>query len=199
MKKILSLLLSLLLLFSFSAFAFAEEDVTSYNWATTAARSLEVFPGHNRIYTIEEVDALIWLPDIFLPVNPSEEDFENGCIGMFVVEDSDAFVLLSYSDLSGITLDALSSYYTQNGRDARIVTVNGIPALLVRDAENNNLSLSYQTRDGLLFQVVLSPALDDNYASLYEMVIASIQPTLEEDTDEPAPAPQNPVSSLISK
>ena len=199
MKKLLSLVLCFLLLFSLSSVAFAEEEKTSYYWFEALPRTLELFPDHNMVWKIEEVDALMWLPDAFLPIPLTDEDTANGCIGMYLMEDSDAFVLLSYSDLSGMTLDSLFSYYSQNGYDARMITVNEIPAILVRDTEANTLTLTYQTRDNMFFQVIFSPVSDPNYTMIFDMVICSIQPDIQDEPDAEPVVPTNPVSSLISK
>ena len=198
MKKILSLLLSLLLLFSLSATAFAEENPVEYHWMDTFGQILDTFAGHGNLLRIEEVDALVWLPDIFIPVTLTEEDEQNGTIGIFVMEDSDAFVLFNYSEIPDITLDSLYTYYSQNNHTVEKVSVNNIPAILDRDEENNTLTLTYQTQEGKFFQVIFSPVSDEHFASLFDLVISSIQPDFEAESAEPA-VPTNPVSGLISK
>ncbi len=199
MKKTLSLLLSLFLLFSLSATAFAEEEAEEYNWKYARDRIQVVFPGHGNIWSINEVEALMWLPDVFLYVDPAEADLDNDCIGMFVMENSEAYILLSYLEIEGVTLDSLFSYYSQNGHDARMVTVNGIPAILDRNMEANNLNLTYQTKDNMFFQIIFSPVSDSNYEMMYDFVIASIQPDIQDEPSAEPVVPTNPVSSLISK
>ncbi len=199
MKKTLSLLLSIFLLISLSSAAFAEGDTPEYNWLAVRNRAHDLFEGHHVFWEIEEVDALMWLPDIFLSLELTEEYRADNVIGFFVVEDSDAFVILTYSEMSGLTLDTLLSSYIQNGHDAKKVSVNGIPAVLDRNTEGNTLTLTYQTQDNMAFQVILSPFLDEHFADLYNMVIASIQPNVEEEEASEPVVPTNPVSSLISK
>ena len=143
------------------------------------------------------MDAVIWLPDIFLPVELTEEDTANDVVGFFVEEESQAYVIFIYSDMSGLDLDSLFSYYSQNGYDVKMVSVNGIPAILEKNTEGNTLTLTFYTRDNMFFQVIASP-IDEDSVQLFEMVFSSIQPSIEEEAAEP-PVPLNPVSSLISK
>lgn len=198
MKKTLSLLLSLFLLLSLSSAAFADDLPAEFNWDNVSRTVEEVFRGHQKFWMNEELDAVIWLPDIFLPVELSEEDTANGITGFFVEEESQAYVIFTYSEMSGLDLDSLFSYFSQNGHDVKMVTVNGIPAILDRNAESNTFTLTFYTRDNMFFQVIASPISDEDSVQLYEMVFSSIQPTIKEEAAEP-PAPVNPVSGLISK
>ncbi len=200
MKKILSLLLSLFLLFSLSAVAFADGEVVEYNWDDVSGNSFWTFQGHNTFWLIEEVNAMMWLPDFFIPFDVSGGELGSDCIGFFAEEDSEAYVLVAYSDLSGITLDSLFSIYSQNGQNVEKVSVNGIPAILERNMENDTLSLTFQTVDNMFLQIVASPASDDNYAMVYNTVFASVQPKIDDEPDAAETvAPAHPVSSLISK
>ncbi len=198
MKKTLSLLLSLFLLLSLSSAVFADELPSEFNWENVSRTVQEVFEGHHKFWTFDNVDAVIWLPDIFLPVELTEEDAANDVVGFFVEEESQAYVIFTYSEMSGLDLDALFNYFSQNDHDVKMVTVNGIPAILDRNAESNTFTLTFYTRDNMFFQVIASPISNTDSVQLYEMVFSSIQPTIKDEAAE-QPAPVNPVSSLISK
>ena len=197
MKKALSLFLSLLFLLSLASVAIADEATTEYNWVDVKDTIHEVFHEHINFWLIGEVDTMICLPDIFLSIELTEEDISNGTIAFFWEEESGAFVILTYSELSDLNLDSLFAYYSQNGYDVKMVSVNGIPAILEKNTEGNTLTLTFYTRDNMFFQVISSP-LDEDSVQLYELVFSSIQPSIKDDAAEP-PAPVNPVSSLISK
>ena len=196
MMKLFSVVLAVLLVFSLSVCSFADGGMKEYNWSSVKDQLPAVFAEGCVEGLIEEVDATFCLPGLFYPVPLTEEDIKENYIGFLVSEDGNSFILFSYDDMDNNTsLDFLYSYYTQNGINAEKILVNGIPALLQRDFENNILLLSYHTQEDKLLQLMFSPLSNE---SIYEYIIASIQPRVEETAAEPV-VPVNPVSSLISK
>ena len=99
------------------------------------------------------------------------------------------------------TLDTLLSSYRASGHNARMISVNDIPAVLMQDAASNSLSVSFQTEEDKMLQFFFYPASDENYAVIFDLIISSILPNemLIPETAEPVAAPVNPVSGLISK
>lgn len=198
MKKIFSLFLVVALMLSLSALAFAEEDIdielVEYNWADAEYVFKQEFAGNSTKWYIEEVDATLWLPSAFVAEELTEEDRANDLIKIFASPNGGNFILLSYSDVENFSVFALYAVMSDAGEDATLVSVNDIPAVLLRDKENSSLVLMFATREEKLFQVVFMPLEDEE---LFELIIDSIQPYVEEVED--APAPVNPVSGLISK
>ena len=198
MKKIFSLFLIFVLLFSLSAVSFADGEEAEYNWGDVVPIISNVFSGDGALWRIKDVEAVMWLPGVFIPADLSEDDAQSECIGFFTTESGSASILLYYVDMDGISLNDLYSYYKQNDIVAEMVSVNGIPAILQKNTDSDMLILTFQTRDGKLFQVLFSPISDENYAKFFDMVISSIQPDVIEEPVETV-VPQNPVSGLISK
>ncbi len=196
MKKFVSLVLMLVLVFSLSSLAFAEEkrEVIEYKWADAEPVFKEEFAGDSTKWYIKEVDATIWLPSGFNAEELTAEDLAQDMIGIFASPNGGNFMMLSYSEVENLSVPGLFAVLQDAGQDAYIVSVNDIPAVLLRDPEHDSLVLMFQTRDGKLFQIVFFPLEDEE---LYELVIDSIQPYAEEPEDVPAPV--NPVSGLISK
>ncbi len=198
MKKIFSLFLVVALMLSLSALAFAEEDIdielVEYNWADAEPVFKQEFAGNSTKWYIEEVDATLWLPSAFVAEELTEEDRANDLIKIFASPNGGNFIILSYSDVENFSVFALYAVMSEAGEDVTLVSVNEIPAVLLRDNENSSLVLMFATREEKLFQVVFMPLEDEE---LFELIIDSIQPYVEEVED--APAPVNPVSGLISK
>lgn len=203
MKKIFSVFLAVMMLFSFSAVSSADGE-KEYNW-TDVESSIGSIMGKDAIFwKFDEVDAILALPYAFSAVQLSDDDISGGCTAFLISEENDdEFLICYYIDSNGVTLDSLYSYYIQNGIRAEKVLVNSIPAVLQHDEANNSLILTFLTQENKLFQVIFSPLSSEE--ALYQYVIASIQPVSmynkdKADTEEvPADAPVNPVSGLISK
>lgn len=185
-----------------SVFASAEDTPRQYNWSDYTGIVSSSFADNSKYYLVEDVDAVFWLPDYFSPVDLTEEDIENGGVGSFVSSDGSALVYLSYSDMPELSFNSFYSYFVNMGYDVEYVSVNDIPAILMHDSESNILTLSYQTADGKLFQVLFYPASDENYSVLFDLIISSIRPyspLVEASAPAESSAPSNPVSGLISK
>ena len=76
------------------------------------------------------------------------------------------------------------------------VNVNGIPAVVQRDYESGLFFVYFQTVEGKIFEGAFFPV----YAEpLFDLVIASIQPAVEEEASAEPVVSVNPVSALIHK
>lgn len=204
MKKVLSLLLAVMFVFSLSSAVFADSGETVYDWMFTNQIALNLFGSDCHYCQIDEVDATFWVPASFHISAFPEEDKESGCIGYLETDTGTAFIVLYYRDTQFSSMDALMSSYRANGYNTHMVTINSIPAVYMQDYTSNTISVSFQTKENKLFQVIFFPASDEYISSIYELIISSILPNdmliPEEAPAEPvAAAPVNPVSGLISK
>lgn len=196
MKKLVSIILSFILILSIPVLSFSDWDTGEYNWATAEDIVKESFSDFN-VYSIPEVNASFWLPGSFLPVQLTAEDIENDCVASYLTGSEDAFVMLYYTDLNGLSLDPLYNALLQNGNEVKKVTVNGVSAIVQRDFQSGFLFVYFQTAENKIFEVAFFPV----YAEpLYDLIISSIQSTTEEKVEEEAVVvPVNPVSGLIHK
>ena len=199
MKKILSLLLSFLLLLSLSSAAFAEEQA-SLTWDDFGSVAGEVFGEEAHFVSIPEVNAKIWIPDYLEPVNLTEEDRANNTIAEFLSYDETEMVLITYSDAAGLTLPAFKQALENSDIHGDLVEINGIPMLQYYAAEGDSLVANFITTENNLLQLIFCPFSDDLSSFLYTVILSSIQPDTGEDiAEEEAVVPVNPVSGLISK
>ena len=203
MKKLLSLLLTVSFILCLSSHAFSDTSETEYNWSEVQSVVQEVFSENSKFFLIEEIESSFWTPSFYHIADLSEEEIQDNCIGYLLTEDGSSFILLYYMDMPVDSLDAFFAFYRQNGNNAQMVTVNGIPAILVRDTATDSLSVSFQTQEGKLFQMICYPISDESFSIIFDLIIASITPiapVVVEDTSETdAPVPTNPISGLISK
>ena len=197
MNKIISLLLASILVLSISVFSLADGEITEYNWSETEPLIEQAFGEPGNTWTIEEVDADFWLPGIYSPVELTPEQQADGCIGFYAAEGRNDYVILNYTDSDGLSLDSFLYYFLQNGADVYMISVNGIPAIYLRETDKNSALVVFQTVEGKFLQVIFSPLAGEE---VFQYSIISIRPH-EEQAEVPAEpvVPVNPVSGLISK
>lgn len=197
MKKFISSLLVIIVILSFSVVSLADDEITKYNWSEVEPLIEQAFGEPGKTWTIPEVNADIWLPSIYSPVELTPEQQADGCIGFYAVDGRSDYVLLNYSDSDDLGLDAFLYYFKQNNADVYPISVNGIPAVYLRQPEKNSALLIFQTVEGKFFQLIYSPLAGEE---AFQYSIISIRPH-EEQAEEPTDpvVPVNPVSGLIFK
>ena len=197
MKKIISFILVLLFLLSIPmSYSYAEENI--YNWSNAIDAVNQYFPNDSNYWLIKKVNATIWLPAFYKPNELTDEDVENGCIQSFISDDQSSYIYFSYFDPDNVNLEILLSAFEQSGYDAKLLSVNGIPAVLQGDLEHDLITLTYYTADNMFFQVAFFPVSDEFFSLIYDWAISSIQPYVEESTESDSTA-VTPISSLIFK
>lgn len=200
MKKF-NLFLSIVSLFViFSLTAHCDDLPLRYDWSDVEAEAYDAYFEDSTFWYVEEVDAVIWLPNLFIPVELTEEDRAEDIIACFSSDSGDGFVLLSYSELPNANLDLLYNALKLQNSSTEMILVNGIPAIYQKDIENNATSLLFHTREGKIFMVLYFASPESDYSSAFDFSLPSIQPrsNLEESPSTPTVV-QNPVSSLIVK
>lgn len=197
MKKALSLLFLILFLFTLSSAAFAEDDLS---WDFYGPIAQETFGDTAHLVTLHEVNATIWVPDFLKSMPLTEEDLSAGAIASYMPEDESQLVYITYSDVEGLSLESFQRSLSNNGIQAEIQTINGIPVLAYYDGNSDTFVVTYATAEGYFLQVMCFPFSDELSSVLFAMMLSSIQPVVEEvEEDAPVVVPQNPVSGLISK
>ena len=199
MKKVISLFLSIALIFTLSAFAFADEELLNYRWRDVEEIVQASFGSDGNIWPIDEVNATMWLPGNFVPADPSAEGFGDDCIGLFVSSEGAGYVLISYTAADKVDLDNYYNFSLEQGVDSFKILINDIPA--VEQDKEDSFIVTFLTQEEKLLQFLFSPVSNP----VYGLVMCSIKSTVEEEpvteeteVIEPV-APKNPVSSLISK
>ena len=175
MKTLFSVTLILVLLCSISVCAFAEEETTVMNWKD-AEKTMKKAGIKGDFVTFDEVEVKMWLPDLFQPVELTQEDRDSGYIAYYSTEDGDAAIAVVYVDVGGMKLDEYLEALKDEGiEDAKIVTVNGNEAVTYTLEENDSASLSFATEEGYILEFTVAPYSEEAFRAIDAAILSSVQ------------------------
>lgn len=184
MKKLFALAMAALMAGSMAMAqpVFAEETTaeaaapTEVNWADVEAAALEAAP-ESQWYTFDEIAVQMWVPNVLINTELTEEDVNNGYIGYFQTEDQSAAIGVQYVDLSGMALEDYAATLPDYGAsEIEMVTFNGLPAVSYTLAETDTMAITFMTQMGYAFEVSFSPMSDEGFQAVATFIGASIQP-----------------------
>lgn len=186
MKKLVLLTVSALMIggMAMTQSAFAEEAESEavtmeINWADFEAAALEVAP-QSQWYTFDEIAVQMWVPDVLVNMELSEEDVENGYIGYFMTADESAAVGIQYVDVNGMSLEEYAAALPEFGAtEIETMIINGLPCISYDLKENDTTALTFVTEMGYAFEVSFAPLSDEGFASTASLIAASIQASEE--------------------
>jgi len=172
MKKLLATLVALALLLALPC-ALAEQ-VPAINWSDAESAAAEI-PGS--WYTFEDVALQFWIPDVFQNLEPSEDDPAE-MIGKFEVSDGSAGIYAQYlNGYDGLTIDdAVSQLETNGATEIERCTLNGLDAVSFSIPDVDAGYVVFVTQSGNYVQFIFMPASDEGFASVVQLVTASIMP-----------------------
>lgn len=174
MKKFLAVLLTLAMLMT-SVSAFAAE----LNWSDLSEKAAEMDPNA-QFCAIADTGLMMWVPSVFLAVELSEEDMEDGYIAVLTTEDESVEVYVFYMDLEGASLsDYIATAESYGYTDIGECTINGIPALAMTDPENDTGMLLFATDAGYAIAFGFYPFSDEGFQAVSLMMIGSLQVAAE--------------------
>ena len=186
MKKFLAFVMVLCILSSIQVSAFAAKQVKKSNekkeylWSDVKDAVKESGVS-GRFVTFDEVALTFWLPDELKDVL-EKEDKDEGYIGIYLTDDGEGYVDVTYEKSEWDTLEKMRDDYIAAQVDGvELVTINGMDALeyLLKDEENNALYWceAFLTGAGNLVTVSVYPVTDDEDSQyLVFTIVSSIQP-----------------------
>lgn len=186
MKRILAFVMVLCILSSIQVSAFAAKQVKKSNekkeylWSDVKDAVKESGVS-GRFVTFDEVALTFWLPDELKDVL-EKEDKDEGYIGIYLTDDGEGYVDVTYEKSEWDSLEKMRDDYIAAQVDGvELVTINGMDALeyLLKDEENNALYWceAFLTDAGNLVTVSVYPVTDDeNSQYLVFTIVSSIQP-----------------------
>lgn len=186
MKRILAFVMVLCILSSIQVSAFAAKQVKKSNekkeylWSDVKDAVKESGVS-GRFVTFDEVALTFWLPDELKDVL-EKEDKDEGYIGIYLTDDGEGYVDVTYEKSEWDSLEKMRDDYIAEQVDGvELVTINGMDALeyLLKDEENNALYWceAFLTDAGNLVTVSVYPVTDDeNSQYLVFTIVSSIQP-----------------------
>lgn len=172
MKKILCVVLMLCMMMT----AALAEEATQLNWADFEP-VLEAAGVTGQFYTLDKIDAKIWIPDGILPVELSEEDSAAGYLAYFVPEDQSAAIAVVYANVEGMSLEEYAGLLTSEygATNVGYVIVNGLPSISYVLPERDTLNLAFATENGYILEITCYPLSEENAEFVWGAVISSIQ------------------------
>ena len=152
MKKLFALLLALVMLFTLSATAMAEEAKGSDDTAAapktlswfTARRGIQQAELTGVFYQIQDFDIDIWVPDLLQPV---EEVSEN----------------------------TFCAFEAENKGAVRLFWINGFDTLVLETKSEDSLSVIIMITDGGAMEFAFAPISNPDVYSLASLVMSTIQ------------------------
>ena len=190
MKKVLAVALASCMIFS-SATVFAAESTaesTAAADATTEALDLkwediksldgiDEILSQGQVYTFEDVDVNLWVPDVMAPVELADEDKEAGYIGYFATEEGDGVASVVYVNVDGVK--SVEDYATliseiDGVSDIEFGTVNGLPAVSYMMDDTDTACVSFATEQGNLLEFSFYPASDEAFQQISAIMTCSI-------------------------
>lgn len=159
----------------------AEEN--SVKWEDVAP-AVEEADWSGDFVTFDEIAIKMFVPDVLHAAELTEEDKEQGYISYFTTEDEAAAVSVMYVDVQGMDLDEYKTYLEgeDDVTDVDAGTINDIPVLTYTMPENDNACISIPTEAGYILEFAFSPMSDEGFASVAQIMMASIQEEAIDDT-----------------
>ena len=171
MKKILATILTLTLLLMSCAFA---EEIPAVNWedAESAAADIE-----GTWYVFNDIALEYWVPNIFENLDLTEEDGEE-MLAKHELPDGSAGIYAQYlTGYDGATMDETVATLEANGAtEIERCTLNGLDAVSFSVPDVDAVYVVFVTQSGNYVQFIFTPASDEGFAAVAQLVTASIRP-----------------------
>ena len=208
MKKLIAILLTLVLLSSLPVSAFAakkkagptnktensveektalEEEMSEtfvFDWKESESVIQEI-DLEGRFVSFKEIDAKVWLPDLYEECELTKEDLEDGYIGYYMTEEPEdngeyCIVDMLYWDAGCTSAEEYRNALLEWGYDtAELVELNGYEAVMYLDDEDgyDYWAIALATESGNIFEVSVHPVSNEDYVAIAYVILSSVQPT----------------------
>ena len=174
MKKLFVTILTLTLLLMSCAIA---EEIPAINWADAESAASDIA---GTWYVFNDIALEYWVPDIFENKELTEEDGEE-MLAKHELPDGTAGIYAQYlTGYDGATMDETVATLEANGAtEIERCTLNGLDAVSFSVPDVNAVYVVFITQSGNYVQFIFSPASDEGFASVAQLVTASIRPETE--------------------
>ena len=175
MNKLLTILMTLVLLCTLSCLGTAEET-TTFTWDEVANEVDNIDPDA-KIVQIADWNLCMWLPSAFSEDELTQEDIDYGYISRLIDAQQTSMVAITIDESLQASLDDWLKAFVDSGyTDAEIVVINGIQALMYTDSKNDTINVMYLLVDSdqvLLFSFY--PYSDENFKAIIYYMVSSLQ------------------------
>ena len=176
MKKVLSIALSLLVLFtSVSALA---ENVITFDAAIAEQMGLQ-----GEFVAMEDFGLQFYLPGPLSALEVTQEQADQGTYALFSTADGTSSMSIGYAaatDAQGsevTDLEELAALYSQAGAvNVETGEINGLPCISYTFSEPGAMGVAFLTEKGHQLTFNFSPLSDESYQAVAMLVVSSIMP-----------------------
>ena len=157
-----------------------EEGLSFIDWEESK-KAIEEADVKGEFVTFDQLNAKVWIPDIYKPLELDEEDLANGMIGYYETEFEDGTygaILVSYDDYGITSAEEYVSFLLEKGYEtAELVNLNGWKAAMYSsfDEEFDYACVSLATEAGKIFEVAVHPVSTDAYLGAAYIILSSVQ------------------------
>lgn len=154
----------------------ATAEIVEINWDELEATAEEMGMD-GEFVEFEETPVKFFLPSVFLPVELTDEDVENGFIGYYTTADESATIGVQLVETDFATLEEYAEALAEmEVKDAAFAKVNGKLALTYINPDNEEISvISFIDEEGRILEFAFSPISDEGFAEVAMLIGGSIQ------------------------
>lgn len=174
MKKIIAVVMAIAMLFALTLSASAE--AIELNWADVEASVTEA-GLEGDFYSLNSWPVQLWIPNVMVTKEVSDEDLANGTLCVFATEDGSAFVVVTYvANEEGLTMEqVMTSVEGAGATGMQRITLNGLDAIGYDLEESDASCVSLLTSDNYIITFSAYPMSDEGFQSMSAIIFSSIQ------------------------
>lgn len=177
-KAIIFLVLVGLMLVALPVFAqdTATPEIVEVKWSEIEPE-LATYEIEGEFVELEEIPVKFFLPSVFLPVELTDEDREEGFIAYYTTEDEAATIGVQLVETEFKTLEEYADALAKmDVKDAEFVKINDKLALTYINPDNEEISVvSFIDDEGRILEFAFAPISDEGFAAVVMLVSGSIQ------------------------
>jgi hypothetical protein len=172
MNKLLATLIALAMLLALPC-AMAEQ-IPAINWEDVEAATEGI---QGSWYTYDDVAMQHWIPDVFQSLDLTDADGEE-MLAKFEVADGSAGVYVHYlTGYDGATMEQTVATLEANGAtEIERCTLNGLDAVSFSVPNVDAVYVVFITERGNYVQFIFTPASDEGFGAVAQLITASIMP-----------------------
>lgn len=161
-----------------------EESANEVYWEDIAP-AVEEAGWEGEFIAFDEIAVMMYVPDVLKETELTDEDREAGYIGYYTTEDETAAVSVMYVDAQGMDLEQYQEYLEGESDVDEIDPgiINDIDVLTYTLPEKDAACVSIATEAGYILEFAFTPVSDEGFASVAQIMMASIQEEVAEETE----------------
>ena len=159
-----------------------QSTIIEMNWEEIEEQVNEKIEGG--FYLYEDVNVAVWIPEIMKEVELTQEDVENGILGVYATEDDENAISVKQTQLGeDASYEELLEFLADIGAtDITKAVVNGSRAVIYNLEDDGTGSIMLMNDDSdFLLEVQFYPISDEGFMSVAEIVMASAMFTSSEE------------------